>query len=252
MLATLASLRIRNLALVEDLTWQPGPGLVAITGETGAGKSLLIGALHLLLGERGDKSLIRAGAESCTVEAVFAVDGVEELDAWLGEQGAEPCADGELLVKRTLSAAGAGRQFLNGSACTLSALKALGDRLVDLHGPHDHQSLFSREAQTRVLDAYAGAAPVAADFAAAHREQARLTGEIQRLRGLEQEAVLRRDLLAHAAREIASRAAWIGNCVRPSRQAIDQASGDSAVPGPGCMPCASSAAITRGSRGWIA
>jgi DNA repair protein RecN (Recombination protein N) len=201
-LAMLASLRIRNLALVEDLTWHPGAGLVAITGETGAGKSLLIGALQLLLGERADKSLIRAGAESCTVEAVFEVGEAHELDAWLGEQGAEPCADGELLLKRTLSATGAGRQFLNGSACTLSALKALGDRLVDLHGPHDHQSLFSREAQTRVLDAYAGAGVTAADFAAAHREQTRLTGEIARLRGLEQEAALRRDLLAHAAKEI--------------------------------------------------
>jgi DNA repair protein RecN (Recombination protein N) len=202
-LATLASLRIRNLALVEDLTWQPGAGLAAITGETGAGKSLLIGALQLLLGERADKSLIRTGADSCTVEAVFEVAGAKELDAWLEEQGAEPCAEGELLLKRTLSTTGSGRQFLNGSACTLAALKALGDRLVDLHGPHDHQSLFSREAQTKVLDAYAGAAEVASAFAAAHREQARMAGEVARLQGLEQDATLRRDMLAHAAKEIA-------------------------------------------------
>jgi DNA repair protein RecN (Recombination protein N) len=188
--------------LVEDLTWQPGAGLAAITGETGAGKSLLIGALQLLLGERADKSLIRTGADSCTVEAVFEVAEAKELDAWLEEQGAEPCADGELLLKRTLSATGSGRQFLNGSACTLAALKSLGDRLVDLHGPHDHQSLFSRDAQTRVLDAYAGATEVASAFAAAHREQARLAGEVARLRGLEQDATLRRDMLAHAAKEI--------------------------------------------------
>ncbi len=203
MLATLASLRIRNLALVEDLTWQPGSGLVAITGETGAGKSLLIGALQLLLGERADKSLIRAGADSCTVEAVFEIGEASGLDEWLEENGAEPCAEGELLLKRTLPAAGAGRQFINGSACTLAALKALGDRLVDLHGPHDHQSLFSREAQTRVLDAYAGAAALAADFAAAHREQARLAGEVERLRNLEKDATMRREMLAHAAGEIA-------------------------------------------------
>lgn len=204
MLATLVSLRIRNLALVEDLTWQPGAGLAAITGETGAGKSLLIGALQLLLGERADKSLIRTGADSCTVEAVFEVAGAKELDVWLEEQGAESCADGELLLKRTLSTMGAGRQFLNGSACTLAALKALGDRLVDLHGPHDHQSLFSREAQTKVLDAYAGANEVASAFAVAHREQARLAGEVARLHGLEQDAALRRDMLAHAAKEIAA------------------------------------------------
>jgi DNA repair protein RecN (Recombination protein N) len=202
-LATLASLRIRNLALVEDLTWQPGGGLVAITGETGAGKSLLIGALQLLLGERADKSLIRNGADFCTVEAVFEVPDARRLDTWLGEQGAEPCADGQLLLKRTLPTAGSGRQFINGSACTLAALKSLGDRLVDLHGPHDHQSLFSREAQTRVLDAYAGASGQAADFAAAHRETVRLDDEIARLRGLEEDAALRRDMLAHAAKEIA-------------------------------------------------
>jgi len=203
-LATLVSLRIRNLALVEDLTWQPGAGLAAITGETGAGKSLLIGALQLLLGERADKSLIRTGADSCTVEAVFEVAGAKELDVWLEEQGAEPCADGELLLKRTLSTTGSGRQFLNGSVCTLAALKVLGDRLVDLHGPHDHQSLFSREAQTKVLDAYAGANEVASAFAVAHREQARLAGEVARLHGLEQDAALRRDMLAHAAKEIAA------------------------------------------------
>ena len=203
MLATLASLRIRNLALVEDLAWQPGPGLVAITGETGAGKSLLIGALQLLLGERADKSLIRSGADACTVEAAFETADSRELDAWLEEQGTEPCADGQLFLKRTLSAAGSGRQFVNGSPCTLSVLKALGDRLVDLHGPHDHQSLFSREAQTRVLDAYAGVAAVAGDFAAAHRETNRLAGEIEGLRALEQDATLRREMLAHAAREIA-------------------------------------------------
>ena len=203
MLATLASLRIRNLALVEDLAWQPGPGLVAITGETGAGKSLLIGALQLLLGERADKSLIRSGADACTVEAAFETADSRELDAWLEEQGTEPCADGQLFLKRTLSAAGSGRQFVNGSPCTLSVLKALGDRLVDLHGPHDHQSLFSREAQTRVLDAYAGAAAVAGDFAAAHRETNRLAGEIEDLRALEQDATLHREMLAHAAREIA-------------------------------------------------
>ena len=201
-LATLASLRIRNLALVEDLTWHPGAGLAAITGETGAGKSLLIGALQLLLGERADKSLIRAGSESCTVEAAFEVADTRELDALLEEQGVEPCADGQLFLKRTLSSAGSGKQFINGSACTLAALKGLGDRLVDLHGPHDHQSLFSREAQTRVLDAYAGAAPLASDFAAAHREQARVAGEIERLRGLENETALRRDMLAHAAKDI--------------------------------------------------
>ena len=204
MLATLASLRVRNLALVDDLTWQPGPGLVAVTGETGAGKSILIGALQLLLGERAGKSVIRSGADACTVEAVFDVPDTAELDGWLAEQGVEPCADGQLLLKRTVAAAMAGRQFVNGSPCTLQTLKALGDRLVDLHGPHDHQSLFSREAQTRVLDAFAGAATTAADYAAAHRDKIRWEDEAAGLRALEKDAAMRREMLAHAAEEIAA------------------------------------------------
>lgn len=200
--ATLASLRIKNLALVEDLTWEPGAGMVAVTGETGAGKSILIGALQLLLGVRADKSLIRSGADFCMVEAVFEAPETDPIDAVLGEHGAEPCSEGQLIVKRSLAAGGAGRQFVNGSPCTLVLLKALGDMLVDLHGPHDHQSLFSRDAQTGVLDAYAGAAPLASGFAAAHREVARLDDEIARLKGLEQDAAMRREMLGHAAREI--------------------------------------------------
>ncbi len=202
--ATLASLRIKNLALVEDLAWEPGPGMVAITGETGAGKSILIGALQLLLGVRADKSLIRSGAESCTVEAVFAVDKPREIDALLEDQGAEACADGQLLIKRALSAEGAGRQFVNGSPCTLALLKALGDLLVDLHGPHDHQSLFSREAQTKVLDAFAGAEETAALFTEAHRRVQKLAAEAEELRTAEQDSAARREMLAHTAQEIVS------------------------------------------------
>ncbi len=204
MLATLTSLRIRNLALVEDLTWQPGTGLVAITGETGAGKSILIGALQLLLGERADRSLIRSGADSCTVEAAFDVGDSNDLNILLEERGAEICNDGQLLLKRTLSVAGAGRQFVNGSPCTLAALKELGDLLVDLHGPHDHQSLFSREAQVSVLDAYAGATAQAAGVADAHREERRLAAEVEDLRAKESDAAMRREMLSHVAGEIAA------------------------------------------------
>lgn len=204
MLATLTSLRIRNLALVEDLIWQPGTGLVAITGETGAGKSILIGALQLLLGERADKTLIRSGSDSCTVEAAFDVGDPGDLDAWLEERGVEGCGGGQMLLKRTLSLTGAGRQFLNGSPCTLATLKDLGDRLVDLHGPHDHQSLFSRDAQTDVLDAFAGAESLTGKFAMAHREGNRLAAEAADLRAKENDAAMRREMLAHAAGEISA------------------------------------------------
>lgn len=142
-------------------------GFIAVTGETGAGKSIIIGALQLLLGERADKTLIRTGAEMCTVEAVFAGDGLDKLNLWLVESGIDRC-DGELILKRTLSTSGANRQFINGSPTTLSILKQLGDELVDLHGPHDHQSLLSPEKQLELLDS----------FARAHRSNLMSTGRI--------------------------------------------------------------------------
>src|SRR5213592_1647680 len=98
--AVLTLLRIKNLALVEDLEWQLGPGFIAITGETGAGKSIIIGALQLLLGERTDKSLIRTGADLCAVEGVFAGTELDKLNPHLSNAGIEPC-QGELIVKRS-------------------------------------------------------------------------------------------------------------------------------------------------------
>src|SRR5215470_8610000 len=150
----LSLMRIKNLALVEELEWQMEPGFIAVTGETGAGKSIIIGALQLLLGERADKSLIRTGANLCTVEAVFSGNDLQKLNPQLAEAGIEPCED-DLIVKRTLSSTGTNRQFINGSPTTLSVLKDLGDDLVDLHGPHDHQSLLSSETQLRLVDSFA-------------------------------------------------------------------------------------------------
>ncbi|MGA3169985.1 MAG: DNA repair protein RecN [Chthoniobacteraceae bacterium] len=200
----LASLRIRNLALVEDLEWTLAPGFTAVTGETGSGKSIIIGALQLLLGERADKSLIRSGADACTVEAVFQIDPstAAPIDARLEENGAEPCHDGALILKRTFTAAGANRQFANASPTTLAVLKALGDLLVDLHGPHDHQSLLSNEKQLDLLDSYAGSSNARAAYAA---QFATLNGLLASHAGLSaSEASLDRelDLLRHQTAEI--------------------------------------------------
>jgi DNA repair protein RecN (Recombination protein N) len=202
--AHLFSLRIRNLALVEDLAWEPGAGFTAITGETGAGKSVIIGALNLLIGERADKSLIRTGAETCTVEAVF--DGVTDarLAALLDEAGVEPCEEGRLLLKRSLSTEGAGRQFVNGSPCTLAVLRSLGVQLVDLHGPHDHQSLFSRDQQTRLLDSFAGANSLQQEVSEARRNLGALAREHREIHENEQSALREIDLLTHQTTEIAS------------------------------------------------
>ena len=159
MSAMLRSLRIRNLALVEELEWDLPAGFTAVTGETGAGKSIILGALKFLLGERADRGVVRSGATSAGIEALFALGETSEIDALLEEHGVDPCQEGDLILKRTIAAEGAGRQFINGSPCNLSLLKELGTRLIDLHGPHDHQSLFSRREQTLLLDRFSEALP---------------------------------------------------------------------------------------------
>src|SRR5580765_6322421 len=112
----LSTLRIKNLALVSDLTLELQPGYNAITGETGAGKSIVIGALNLVLGERADRALIRRGSDACSVEAVFDVASLRApLKAFLDENGLEPCEDHQLVLKRTFTTAGTNRQFANGT-----------------------------------------------------------------------------------------------------------------------------------------
>jgi DNA repair protein RecN (Recombination protein N) len=198
----LASLRIRNLALVEELEWHIEPGFVAVTGETGSGKSIIVGALKLVLGERADKSLIRSGAESCTVEAMFVMKDAKRLNAWLDEQGIEPCEEGQLIIKRVFATAGTNRQFINGSPTTLAILKELGDGLVDLHGPHDHQSLLANEKQLDLLDSFAGADGLREKYVEQYRTVTRLTTERNELAGSEAALERELDLLRHQVAEI--------------------------------------------------
>ncbi len=163
----LGTLRIKNLALVSDLTLSLRPGYNAITGETGAGKSIIIGALNLLLGGRADRTLLRAGCDSCSVEAVLeAGERRAALNKFLEQNGLEPCVEGELILKRVFTAAGSNRQFINGSPATLPVLAALGRDLVDMHGPHDHQSLLDPARQRDILDSFAGLAGLRGKFAA--------------------------------------------------------------------------------------
>jgi DNA repair protein RecN (Recombination protein N) len=198
----LASLRIRNFALVESLAWDIPAGFIAITGETGAGKSILIGGLKLLLGERADKSAIRAGETECVVEAIAELPEGSPIPALLAEAGVEPCEAGQMLLKRVISAMGAGRQFVNGSPCTLALLRQIGDALIDLHGPHDHQSLFAREAQTRLLDAFAGAESALATYREARAVWLALEREQAESATAAQAREREIDLLAHQTEEI--------------------------------------------------
>jgi DNA repair protein RecN (Recombination protein N) len=215
-MAVLTLLRIKNLALVEELEWEIAPGFSAVTGETGAGKSIIIGALQLLLGERADKSLIRTGADSCTVEAIWTGNDLQKLNPQLVEGGIEPCAN-DLIIKRSFSAAGGTRQFINGSPTTLSILKSLGDDLVDLHGPHDHQSLLSPETQLALLDSFARAEEQLDEYRKHYRQLQTLLAEHAALNTAESAREQELDLLHHQINEITA-----ANLVAAEEEEIDK------------------------------
>ena len=203
-LRMLSFLKIRNLALVEDVTWELAAGLIGVTGETGAGKSIIVGALKLILGERADRSLIRNGQDACTVEAGFHLKDTRSIDAVLEEAGLDPCQDGELLIKRTISASGANKQLVNCSPVTLHVLKRLGEFLVDLHGPHDHQSLNSKERQLEMLDKYACTEESLGKYQDSWRLWRAAVTELDELEHSERASSQQIDMLKFQATEIAS------------------------------------------------
>ena len=201
----LSLLKIQNLALVEDLAWELGPGLIAVTGETGAGKSIIVGALKLILGERADRGLIRTGTESCSVEAVFDLKQTAPIDAILTEVGLD-ALDGESLIIRRVIGASTNKQFVNGSPITTVMLKQLGEHLVDLHGPHDHQSLNSKDRQLEMLDAYAGAEELTKQYRNAHSLWRAAQTEHDELANAERASEQEMDMLRFQIKDIESAA----------------------------------------------
>jgi DNA repair protein RecN (Recombination protein N) len=201
----LTTLRIKNLALVPDLTLELQPGYTVITGETGAGKSILIGALNLVLGERADRTLIRSGSDSCSVEAIFDVSKLRApIKIFLEENGLEPCEENQLVLKRTFTSAGANRQFVNGSPTTVAALAAIGEWLVDIHGPHDHQSLLHPAKQLAILDAFGNLEKERETFAGLVRERAMIEAEKSALIVDEKTYAQQLDLLRFQTNEIST------------------------------------------------
>ena len=201
----LTTLRIKNLALVGDLTLELRPGCNVITGETGAGKSIILGALNLVLGERADRTLIRSGEESCSVEAVFDVKKLRvPLKNLLEENGLEPCEENQLVLKRAFTSAGTNRQFVNGSPTTLATLASIGEWLVDMHGPHDHQSLIHPAKQLAILDAFGGLEKDSAAFGELVRRRAVLENEKSALVVDEKTYAQQLDLLRFQVQEISA------------------------------------------------
>ena len=152
----LIELRVKDFAVIQDVRVEFGRGLIVLTGETGAGKSILVGALSLLLGERASSDVVRTGTERARVEAVFDVSGYPHLQPLLDDMGVEP-EDGLLILKREVAAQGRNRAWINGSPATAATVGRLGRSLADLHGQHEHQTLLQKSEQRDILDAFAGA-----------------------------------------------------------------------------------------------
>jgi DNA repair protein RecN (Recombination protein N) len=165
----LKELRVRNYAVIEDVRLEFGAGLTVLTGETGAGKSLVVGALSLLLGERASTEIVRAGAESATVEGRFDIHDQSDVQARCAEAGLE-VEDGWLIIRREVQREGRNRAWINGSSATAGLIRELAADLVDLHGQHEHQALLHRPAQRDMLDEYAGASAERAGVASAFDE----------------------------------------------------------------------------------
>ena len=201
----LTTLRIKNLALVSDLTLELQAGCNVITGETGAGKSVILGALNLVLGERADRTLIRSGEESCSVEAVFDIKKLRApIKDFLEENGLEPCEEHQLVLKRSFTNAGTNRQFINGSPTTLATLGNIGEWLVDMHGPHDHQSLLHPARQLLILDAFGGLEAEREAFGGLIRRRNALDGEKAALVVDEKTYAQQLDLLRFQVQEISA------------------------------------------------
>ena len=164
----LRALSIRDFVIVDSLELDFDPGFTVLTGETGAGKSILIDALALTLGERGDASVVRTGCERADISAEFDLQMLPGLAEWL--RAAELEGDqGSVLLRRVVDKGGRSRAFVNGRPATLGQLREAGEWLVEIHGQHAHQSLLRTDAQCELLDAHAGLAPDAAQVAAAYR-----------------------------------------------------------------------------------
>lgn len=164
-------LGIRDFVIVDRMELDFAPGFTVLTGETGAGKSILIDALSLVLGERADASVVRHGCDRAEIDAEFDVSRLPEVSGWLGENGFEDQQEGidGCLVRRLVDSNGRSRSFINGRSATLQQLRAVGEKLVDIQGQHAHQSLLHNEAQRELLDSYSGSQQLAQEVKEAYR-----------------------------------------------------------------------------------
>ena len=192
----LTALRIKDFAIIDELEVSFGPGLTVLTGETGAGKSIIIEALAVALGGRASAEMVRTGASQAVVEAAFDASASPALSETL--EGLDLPVDPEtLLVRRTIAAGARSRVSVNGAMATVTALQQIGERLVDIHGQHEHQLLLRPDAHLELLDTYGGLAALRAQVAGRVAEREALRAELENLTLGERERAQRQDLLAY-------------------------------------------------------
>jgi DNA repair protein RecN (Recombination protein N) len=196
----LTRLHVRNFAIIDEVEIEFDAGMTVLTGETGAGKSILVDALGLVLGERGGTGLVRAASQRAEFSAAFDLADHPEIRAWLAEQSLD--LDDECLLRRVIGEDGRSRAFVNGNAVPLHSLKALGEKLLDIHGQHFHQSLGRREVQRDLLDHYGGLQSLRADTGAAYAGWQSLSRQLGDLEAAEQDRESRIDLLAFQTQEL--------------------------------------------------
>ncbi len=195
-------LAIRDFAIVEQLELEFDSGFTVLTGETGAGKSILIDALALLLGDRADADMIRHGQEKAEIQAQFDIAKNQDAANWLVEN--EMQTDGECTLRRLIYRDKASRGFINGHAAPMHLLRELGALLVDIHGQHEHQSLLRRDTQQQILDDYAGIGTQVSSLAQISQELKRLTDQMTSIRQQSNEREARLDLLRYQTQELAA------------------------------------------------
>jgi DNA repair protein RecN (Recombination protein N) len=200
----LKELNIKNFAIIDQLRVEFGPGLNVFTGETGAGKSIVVDALNLALGERASTDLVRTGSPEAVVEAAFELNGLGSVAVAgiLGEQGIETAAGEDLIVRRVISTTGKSKIYINGSLANLATLTALGAHLADIHGQHEHQSLLAVDRQMDMLDSFGGLLKIREAFAASYKQLHELRRQLAELEAGEREKAQREDLLRYQVNEI--------------------------------------------------
>ncbi|MFP3852509.1 DNA repair protein RecN [Pseudomonas graminis] len=198
----LVHLSIHNYAIVEHLDLELDRGMSVITGETGAGKSIMLDALGLTLGDRADSGVVRPGADKADILATFDVSDIPEASAWLKERDLE--TDGPCILRRVITAEGRSRAYINGTPCPQGDLKALGELVIDIHSQHEHQSLLKTDTHRRLLDEYAGATDLARQVHLASQRWRQTRQELERLSNSGDEQRAKHQLLSYQLEELES------------------------------------------------